>query len=712
MLLLALFAALAAAIGPQATVRGAGPLTLPPDFVDETVVGGLLNPRAFVFAPDGRIFIAERGSATSQEINFASIRGFKNGALLPTRAIAFDVCGDGERGFLGIALDPDFSSNGYIYVYYTHQADTNPPCGYAPGASRPHNRISRVTMVGDVAGDERVLVDNMPSDSGIHNAGDLHFGTGGDLYISAGDGGYDTSNGQNTASLGGKILRIHPTSDGGYTIPADNPFANVAGARRCGDTPPPAGIEPCAEIFAYGFRNPFRFTIQPGSGVPFVGDVGGGAWEEIDRVINGGNYGYPIREGHCPAGVFCPPDEPAAPPYINPIYDYSHTGALGDDAAVIGGDFYIGGSYPAAYRNNLFFADYVRGWIKRLVYDSASNSWNALDFASGGEAIIGVRSGLDTNLYYLEIASDFDSKIHRIRYQAGVNQPPIARIGAAPINGPLPLTVTFSAAGSADPENGALTYHWNFGDGAITNTTALTLTHIYTIAAARTATLTVTDDGIPPATSAPATISVYPGNEPPSGTITLTNVTDLSRGVHYYAGDLWQFGATSLSDDQTPEQNLITSWAIELHHRNHFHPFFAAQGRSGQFTIPAVGETDPQVSYRLTLNITDAQGQTTTILRELPPITTSLRLATDPAGGVVMLENRSYPAPLTVARVVGMNIPIEAPSPQQLGGKIFTFAYWSNGKSRAQTLVVPAGGGTYTALFLPGYRISLPLVRR
>ena len=113
---------LAGGLPPRQHASAAGGLTLPAGFVDEVVIPGLLSPRDFVFTPDGRILIAERGSASSSDINVASIRVFKNGALLPTRAVTLDVCGDGERGLLGLALDPNFSSNGYLYVYYTRQA--------------------------------------------------------------------------------------------------------------------------------------------------------------------------------------------------------------------------------------------------------------------------------------------------------------------------------------------------------------------------------------------------------------------------------------------------------------------------------------------------------------------------------------------------------------------------------------------------------------
>jgi hypothetical protein len=192
----------------------------------------------------------------------------------------------------------------------------------------------------------------------------------------------------------------------------------------------------------------------------------------------------------------------------------------------------------------------------------------------------------------------------------------------------------------------------------------------------------------------------------------LTNTTALSRQDRYYAGDTWQFGVAGLHDQETATQNLVVSWNIQLHHREHFHPFSSAQGLTGQFTLPTTGETDPLVSYRLTLGITDGRGQMATYVRELLPVTKTLTLATAPAGGRVLLEHQSFIAPLSVARVVGMHIPIEAPSPQPLGGVPYLFVRWSNNGPRAQTLAVPPTGGTYTSTYAPEYAIWLPAVRR
>jgi hypothetical protein len=129
-------------------------------------------------------------------------------------------------------------------------------------------------------------------------------------------------------------------------------------------------------------------------------------------------------------------------------------------------------------------------------------------------------------------------------------------------------------------------------------------------------------------------------------------------------------------------------------------------------TLPTTGETDPVVAYRLTLSITDERGETATVVRALLPLTKTLTLAIAPAGGSVLLEHQSFAAPLSVARVVGMNIPIEVPSLQQFAGKPYLFVCWSNSGARAQTLVVPPTGGTYTATYAPQFAVWLPNVQR
>jgi glucose/arabinose dehydrogenase len=725
-----------AGLAGAVTVRGAISLSLPPGFVDELVVGGLDSPRAFAFTPDGRMLIAERGSATSMDINLASIRVFKNGAMLPARAVTLNVCGDGERGFLGLAVDPNFNSNGYIYVYYTRMAASPPRCAYQTYSQNlpgPRNRISRLTMQGDSIdlASEKVLVDNMPTDSGIHNAGDLHFGADGYLYASVGNSALEDPippstvvMSQDLTRLGGKILRILPDNadPNGYRTNG-NPFDGQPGAWRCGPlaNPPGTGTGACKEIFAYGLRNPFRFTIQPGTSTPFVGDVGGGVWEEVDMVDAGGNYGWPQREGPCPAGVLCDPAlQGPTPGLTGPIYSYPHNTIYANvDSAVIAGDFYTANAYPPVYQGNLFIVDYVRGFIRRLIYDATAYSWTAApdDFATGGTGIIGLHAGPEGDLYYLIFVSDTQAinEIHRIRYDPGGNQAPIAMLGANPLNSPLLSTVyTFSPAGSYDPDNDTLAnFHWEFGDGAILNTgSSASVTHTYAAAGAKTVKLTITDNGSPEAVSIPAQIKVFPGNTPASATITLANLSEPARTGSYHAGDSWQFSAAGVSDDKAMPPSPFR-WDVVFHHRTHTHPFLSGlNGQNGQFTIPPIGETDPVVWYEVVLHLTDTDGQEAILSKVLNPATTTLTLQTNPPGGQVVLDGGTFSAPLTVTRVVGLNVGVEALSPQQIGGIDYTFLGWSNGGAQAQSVVIPAAPLVLTAIFLPPHRFWMPLMAR
>lgn len=725
MLLLAALAALAAllitalpaAAQDDEPVQPAAVLALPEDFVDELVVGELSATYAWTWTPDGRILFLERGSATSLDINVASIRVYKNGALLPDRAATWSVCGDGERGALGIALDPNFASNGYLYVYYSRWGPANPVCAYgtfSAGNPGPRNRVSRLQMVGDtvVAGSERVLIDTIATDTGIHNGGDLHFGADGNLYISVGDSGIVPSPADDTNYLNGKILRIRPDTDedGGYSIPADNPYTATSSPTSvlCGNAAVMPATGPCREIFAIGLRNPFRFSIRPGTSTPYVGDVGGGAWEEIDVVESGGNYGYPVREGPCAAGVLCP--QPAPPSgYNDPIYSYPHIVInANSDSAVIGGSFFVGpGSgigYPASYQQSYFLADFIRGFVRRLTYNAGTGAWQAVtpDFATGFEGIIGIRPDPSGDLCYMRFLTTND-RIHElrcIRYRPDQNQPPVAQLSVTPQSGPLNTIYSFSAAGSSDPDgNLPLSYHWNFGDGATLTTTVPSATHQYATAVNFTTTLTVRDSGVPPLTSAPVQVTVFPSNTPPTATIELANLTDPARNLEFYAGDTWSFTAVNASDDQPLPADAYV-WDVEFHHREHYHPFLSGlTGSSGQFAIPTSGEYDPVIWYRVVLYLTDARGQTSIITKDLFPTTVLLQIESEPAGLQLLVDGVPGVTPYRRERVVGLRVSVTASSPQTAGGKTWTFKSWSDGGAREHVVVVPVAPTPLRASF-------------
>jgi glucose/arabinose dehydrogenase len=218
-----------------------GAATLPEGFT-ETQISGLSAPTAMAIAPDGRIFVCQQGGA---------LRVIKNGVLLPTPFLTLSVDSAGERGLLGIAFDPSFSSTNALYVYYT-----------VPSEPR-HNRVSRFIANGDVVvpGSETIILELDPLTGATnHNGGAIHFGPDGKLYIATGENATG-SHAQTLSNMLGKILRINANG----TIPTDNPFFNQA-------------VGNDRSIWALGLRNPFTFAFQPGTGRMFINDVGQNTW--------------------------------------------------------------------------------------------------------------------------------------------------------------------------------------------------------------------------------------------------------------------------------------------------------------------------------------------------------------------------------------------------------------------------------------------------
>lgn len=265
-----------------------------------------------------------------------------------------------EQGLLGVVVDPQFPDMPYVYIYYTRARESG-HCDTLPANCT--NRVSRFTMQDDGTLDptsEVVLLDTLLVGT-LHNAGDLAFGPDGYLYVSTGDAGY-WNNAQNLSNLNGKILRIDRE---GAPAPG-NPFAEPSGI-RCDEVEPPGLGMPCAEIYAFGLRNPFRITFDPASPESrfMINDVGHQSWEEIDLGGIGHNYGWPIREGPCPTGYNddCAPN----PAFIEPIYAYSHeTGCL----AATGGAFVPEtGAWGAHWAGTYLFADWGCGKIFTLTQE-------------------------------------------------------------------------------------------------------------------------------------------------------------------------------------------------------------------------------------------------------------------------------------------------------------------------------------------------------
>jgi glucose/arabinose dehydrogenase len=357
--------------------------TPPPGFIDTLVASGLERGTAMAFDPSGRLFV------TLQD---GSLRVIRDGRLLPAPFVNLTVDPVGERGLLGVAFDPNFNSNHYVYVYYT-----------VPG-SPAHNRVSRFTAQRDVAAPESELpIFDLPplGTATNHNGGAIHFGRDGKLYVAVGDNNKPgTEASQNVNSLFGKMLRIN--RDG--SIPSDNPFYGT----NTGDN---------RAVWAWGLRNPFTFAIQPGTGRIFINDVGQHKWEEIDDGIAGSNYGWPKSEGAT-----------TNPSFRSPLYSYPH-GDTGIPCAITGGTFYNPpvAYFPASYVGDYFFADFCGDWIS--VYDPVEDpaDGTAPLFETGIGHPVDLQVGKDGSLYYL---SRELKAVRRISFQAA---PTVSSI--APVNG-------------------------------------------------------------------------------------------------------------------------------------------------------------------------------------------------------------------------------------------------------------------------------------
>jgi glucose/arabinose dehydrogenase len=366
-----------------------------PGFDDTLFQGSLNTPTAIAFlpAPDGRMLITEKGGALK----------LSDGSSVKT-LITLGVCTDSEMGLLGVAIDPNFSTNGFIYLYRT---DNSAGCGSATGR---FNQVVRVTMgSGDTVNPSSlmVLLTGIQTDGGNHDGGGLRIGPDNKLYVGVGDTGNGDNQGgpgsstnpyaQDLSSLNGKVLRLN--LDG--TPPSDNPFFNQAGKR--------------GEIFAYGFRNPFRFSFDPLNGNLWVADVGDLTVEEVDIVTSGRNYGWPQCEGDLPSGCPLPGD-------VAPIFTYPHSGGSSLGTCIIGGGF--SGPSFGGFDNDYFFGDCTSNKIYHAAVNGSRNGLSTPTlFVAGVSTPADVIFGPDGAMYYVAVGGE----VHRVA--------PVASGGDQPVGG-------------------------------------------------------------------------------------------------------------------------------------------------------------------------------------------------------------------------------------------------------------------------------------
>ncbi|RCG26505.1 PKD domain-containing protein [Sphaerisporangium album] len=584
-----------------------------------------------------------------------------------------------EEGLQGIAADPNFASNRYIYVYYSPPLST--PGGDAPttGTQAQFDQwkgelyLSRFTLNADETvnlGSEKIVL-RVPNDRGqcCHVGGDIDFDAAGNLYLTTGDdtnpfesSGYSPldertdrnpqfdaqrSSG-NTNDLRGKVLRIKPQADGTYTIPSGNLFA-------------PGTAKTRPEIYAMGFRNPFRMSVDKATGIVYLGDYGPdaggtdpnrgpGGQVEFNRITSAGNYGWPYCTGTnttnetyneytFPSGPSQAKYNCAGGPTNNSFRNTGLTTLPAARPAWIryGGDAgsppdFGGGSespmggpvyrynaslnsavkFPQSLDGRYFAGEYGRRWIKAIQVNADGTPGDIGAFPWTGTQVMDMAFGPDGALYVLDYGTGSNNQaLYRIEYIGAANRNPIAKAAADKTSGPAPLTVNFSSAGSSDPEGGALTYSWNFGDG--TTSTAANPTKTYTTNGTYTPTLTVRD---PQGLTGTASLVVSVGNTAPT-----VNLTTPGDGQLFSYGDTVPFTVTGSDPEDGALDCTKVTVTYFLGHDSHRHQITSKTGCSGSITIPTDGEHDAAANIYgvFEASYTDKGGLTSTSTRTLQP---------------------------------------------------------------------------------------------
>jgi glucose/arabinose dehydrogenase/PKD repeat protein len=493
-------------------------------FVIEDVVPANI-PTCLAFLPDGSFLVGEKLGRVYRVVNAIKQQPpLWNGETEVLSAV--------DNGLVGIAVDPNFTTNRYVYFLYVVDPDTNAVDGDAHGFGRLTRYQVDATGNTLVPGSRTILMGVDRSRGplvgfGSHTVGALRWGTDGSLLVSVGDGatagnvdagGIDPGSfgpgkadpaedigafrSQDMNSLNGKILRLDPANGQGRS---DNPFwdGNPHSDR--------------SKVWQYGLRNPFRFSVRPGTGSStpgalhpgtlFIGDVGWTDWEEVSIATTPGmNFGWPCYEG--PAGVASyqaanpahhgcgtpgTPSNPALPSAPGMFWTREQpeasqpTGITGNCS--IDGAFYTGSVYPSEFQGAYFFGDYGGSWLKVARFDAANRVVTLTDFATGvsGPADF-ARHPTTGDIHYVSAS---DGQVRRIRYTGPPNERPVAHASVQIAGGRAPFSANFSSNGTFDPDGVQLSYDWRFGDGGLS--TLANPTHVYAGGGSYSAVLTVTD---------------------------------------------------------------------------------------------------------------------------------------------------------------------------------------------------------------------------
>jgi glucose/arabinose dehydrogenase/PKD repeat protein len=715
-------------------------------FVDSVVLTGLQAPTAVRFSPDGRVFVAEKRGIIRV---FDSLSDTTPGIFADLRTNVHNFV---DRGLLGLALDPGFPTNPWVYVLYTYDGpidgpaprwgtpntddDTNCPDPTGKGCI-VSGRLSRLRAAGNqMTGSEQVLVNGWFQQFPSHSVGSLAFAPDGALLASGGEGAswqyvdfgqagnpggdppvpagtnqtapnaeggslraQDLRTTGDPVGVSGSIIRIDPAT--GLAWPGNPLFNNSSvNARR---------------IIAYGLRNPFRIAVRPGTQEVWVGDVGWRAWDEINRIADPSagvvNFGWPCYEGASKQSgwnsaninicedLYLEPNAVTAPlfQYQQSVAIVSGENCILGNAALSGLAFYQGGSYPAQYNGALFFADYTRGciWVMPKGANGVPDPAARQTFVTGAAAPVDLQIGPGGDLFYVDIAG---GTIHRIVYFNVV-----AVIDAAPRTGPAPLTVQFDGSRSTGT---GLTFDWDLdGNGLFGDANVARPLFTYQTAGTYTARLKVTDQA---GGSNTASLAISVGRPP------VPTIASPASSFTWAVGQAIAFSgqATDPEDGTLPASAL--KWTAIIHHCStpascHEH-VIANFDKVASGSFPAPDHEYPSF-LELRLTATDTNGLTGVASVRLDPRHVLQTFQTNPPGLQLVVGTETLTAPKQLPIIVGSTNSISAISPQTLNGIVYTFASWSDGGAQTHNVVAGSSAAPYTATFAAAGSASGEIVR-
>jgi glucose/arabinose dehydrogenase len=745
-----------------ASAAPAAAAQLPSGFQDEPVIGGLSEPSSFRFAPDGRVFVAEK---TGLILVYDGVEDESPELVADLRTGVYDT---GDRGILGLALDPGFEQGRpYLYVLYTYDhilgdpasaprwgtpGTSGDPCPEPKGADAclVSGRVVRLTIEGDHAATgggssplEHVLTEGWCQQFSSHSIGDLRFGPEGALYASGGDGAsfsatdigqlgtppnpcgdpseeggalraQDVRTGGDPTGLNGTVIRIDP--DTGEAWPGNPLSGPDENARR---------------IVGYGFRNPFRLAIDPDTHEVYAGNVGWNDYEEIDRFNpNSGtpyNSGWPCYEGPARqanyenAEVNICEDLYAEPGGASlPFFSYEHREdvAPGEPcldfrgSAVSGIAFYEEGPFPDLYDGAMFFADSVRGCIFYMLRGSdgrpdpatVTNFMNHSDPYSG----VDLEIGPEGDLYYASLFTEEDGDefapgaIHRIRYSSG-NQPPVARLSVDKgwSAAGESLDAEFDASASTDADDDPLEYEWDLnGDGIYTDAPAdeETALESFDDDENHTVAVRVID---PDEAFSVARVTVFPEDSPPE-----PEIKSPQPGFQWSVGAPVQLKGSGSDDEDGTLPATSLEWVTRLAHcpnpaqpdACHVHPLQAFPDVASASFLAP--DHDYPSYIELLLTAVDSRGLSAQRKVKLDPRAVTLEIASNPPGVSLTAGLVTAPAPFELTVIRGSDVVVSAPATALIDGVTHPWLAWSDGGGRIHSFA-PQDSGRYVAKYVP-----------